>query len=198
MSWLFINVAANVSENVVQNLCTNNWNTLGDTNACRARFMYQDIYRYTLRDIYKLSLTNLLHSQHKCPIAIECGLWSSIVYHGNSSEKYLVVLKKTHLLNYYRPLNFVIYSQQSYTAYRSQSYSYCCSGYGTSTCHGKNPSSLQAHKLIIFVYISALCSGITSCPNGGTCTAPNTCVCQAGWSGPTCTTGTNKWLHKTI
>jgi len=37
--------------------------------------------------------------------------------------------------------------------------------------------------------ISALCWGSTSCPNGGTCRAPNSCDCETGWSGSRCTTG---------
>ena len=39
----------------------------------------------------------------------------------------------------------------------------------------------------------ALCFGNASCANGGTCTAPNTCVCTSGWSDCRCTTGTKYW-----
>ena len=34
---------------------------------------------------------------------------------------------------------------------------------------------------------TAICS--QSCANGGTCTAPNTCNCLAGWTGQYCTNG---------
>ena len=34
---------------------------------------------------------------------------------------------------------------------------------------------------------SAVCT--PSCENGGTCTSPNTCTCQNGWSGDSCTNG---------
>ena len=33
----------------------------------------------------------------------------------------------------------------------------------------------------------AICN--SSCANGGTCIAPNTCNCLAGWTGQYCTNG---------
>lgn len=38
-----------------------------------------------------------------------------------------------------------------------------------------------------FKKIAAICS--FNCYNGGICTAPNTCLCAPGWTGPTCTVG---------
>lgn len=35
--------------------------------------------------------------------------------------------------------------------------------------------------------IAAVCS--SNCYNGGICTAPNTCLCAPGWTGPTCAIG---------
>ena len=52
--------------------------------------------------------------------------------------------------------------------------------------------------LIILISISALCLGATFCPNGGTCTAPNICVCTAGWSGTRCTSGTKSNFTKLL
>ncbi|VDI41566.1 Hypothetical predicted protein, partial [Mytilus galloprovincialis] len=34
--------------------------------------------------------------------------------------------------------------------------------------------------------ITALCYGSTSCPNGGTCSSPNTCSCRPGFVGSRC------------
>ncbi|CAF4375127.1 unnamed protein product, partial [Adineta steineri] len=34
---------------------------------------------------------------------------------------------------------------------------------------------------------TAVCTN--GCDNGGTCTAPDTCICATGWSGATCTIG---------
>ena len=95
-----------------------------------------------------------------------------------------------------------------------RSYSACCSGYGTSSCHGMNVSGSVHFNIyyidMICIYqwmhlamlaltlnisiplFSALCWGSTTCPNGGICTAPNTCVCRAGWTGSRCTTGTGR------
>ena len=39
--------------------------------------------------------------------------------------------------------------------------------------------------------VLAVCS--SGCYNGGMCTAPNTCMCTSGWTGPTCTTGNNNY-----
>ncbi|CAC5419922.1 Fibrillin-1 [Mytilus coruscus] len=36
------------------------------------------------------------------------------------------------------------------------------------------------------VFFTAICYGSTSCPNGGTCSLPNTCVCAPGFGGPQC------------
>jgi len=48
---------------------------------------------------------------------------------------------------------------------------------------------------LCYTFVSALCFGVTYCPNGGTCTAPNTCHCGAGWSGSRCTTGILQNCH---
>ena len=47
---------------------------------------------------------------------------------------------------------FSICSSEAYTAYRQQSYSTCCSGYGGSSCHGMNvqqQSLIEQYSLLI-------------------------------------------------
>ena len=36
------------------------------------------------------------------------------------------------------------------------------------------------------IAVAALCYGKTSCPNGGTCMAPDNCQCKGGFSGQRC------------
>ncbi|CAG2256353.1 FBLN1_2 [Mytilus edulis] len=55
------------------------------------------------------------------------------------------------------------------TTYYSTCYnSFCCSGFTGSSCS------------------QAICNGITSCPNGGTCSSPNACLCAPGFGGSQC------------
>ncbi|CAC5355720.1 unnamed protein product [Mytilus coruscus] len=56
----------------------------------------------------------------------------------------------------------------STTDYRTCYNSFCCSGYTGSSCS------------------QAICYGTTSCPNGGTCSSPNACVCAPGFGGSQC------------
>ena len=44
---------------------------------------------------------------------------------------------------------------------------------------------------LLYVYCAAVCT--SSCQNGGTCTAPNTCTCDVGYTGMQCETGTHKF-----
>ena len=46
-----------------------------------------------------------------------------------------------------------------------------------------------ANKLLYYFYnnFPAICS--PQCANGGTCTKPNTCSCNSGWTGSTCNKG---------
>lgn len=37
-----------------------------------------------------------------------------------------------------------------------------------------------------YLFWTAICYGSTSCPNGGTCSLPNKCVCAPGFGGPQC------------
>ncbi|WAR20759.1 WIF1-like protein, partial [Mya arenaria] len=60
------------------------------------------------------------------------------------------------------------YRSISYTCYKDCSRSVCCTGYTGRLC------------------TQATCFGSTSCPNGGTCIAPNTCICRTGYSGTNC------------
>ena len=39
----------------------------------------------------------------------------------------------------------------------------------------------------LLIYCTALC--VSTCQNGGTCTAPDTCTCDVGWTGVQCETG---------
>ena len=43
--------------------------------------------------------------------------------------------------------------------------------------------------LIKFKYILFIAFCSQRCYNGGTCTAPNNCTCQSGWTGHDCTLG---------
>ncbi|CAC5355721.1 unnamed protein product [Mytilus coruscus] len=54
------------------------------------------------------------------------------------------------------------------TYYRKCYTSHCCSGYTGSSCS------------------QAICYGSTSCPNGGTCSLPDTCLCASGFDGLQC------------
>ncbi|CAC5419913.1 Fibrillin-1,Fibulin-1,Fibulin-5,Fibrillin-2,Latent-transforming growth factor beta-binding protein 4 [Mytilus coruscus] len=64
---------------------------------------------------------------------------------------------------------FNLYRTRSSTTYYGTCYnSFCCSGYTGSSCS------------------QAICNGITSCPNGGTCASPNACVCAPGFGGSQC------------
>ena len=45
------------------------------------------------------------------------------------------------------------------------------------------------YKQYYYIHTSAVCS--PACVNGGTCTAPNRCSCQTGWTGSNCATGKN-------
>ncbi|XP_052081717.1 uncharacterized protein LOC127719541 isoform X3 [Mytilus californianus] len=60
------------------------------------------------------------------------------------------------------------YRSAAKTYYRRCYTSHCCSGYTGSSCS------------------QAICYGSTSCPNGGSCSLPNTCVCAPGFGGPQC------------
>ena len=44
---------------------------------------------------------------------------------------------------------------------------------------------------VIFSFIAYLSAAVctSSCQNGGTCTAPDTCTCDVGWMGAQCETG---------
>ena len=63
-------------------------------------------------------------------------------------------------------------------------------------CHSAFVSSVQIGVLflnhIINFRLSAFCSN--ACQNGGTCTAPDTCACDVGWTGMQCDTGEMKLL----
>ncbi|XP_052804698.1 delta-like protein B [Mya arenaria] len=54
------------------------------------------------------------------------------------------------------------------TCYKLCNRSECCTGYQGSTCD------------------QPICFGSISCPNGGTCRAPDTCSCRTGFSGTKC------------
>ncbi|WAR20757.1 hypothetical protein MAR_014731, partial [Mya arenaria] len=60
------------------------------------------------------------------------------------------------------------YRSRPSTCYKQCSRSVCCTGY-------QGPSCSQP-----------ICFGSTSCPNGGTCRAPNACICRTGYSGTNC------------
>lgn len=40
--------------------------------------------------------------------------------------------------------------------------------------------------VLLQCYVSALCYGMTTCPNGGTCLTPDKCRCATGFTGPVC------------
>ena len=55
------------------------------------------------------------------------------------------------------------------------------------TCTNPIPGAQLYSASLLYVYCTAICA--SSCQNGGTCTAPNTCTCDVGWTGMQCETG---------
>ena len=50
----------------------------------------------------------------------------------------------------------------------------------------QSDNEITVCSIIILMRFSAICA--SSCQNGGTCTAPNTCTCTSSWTGGMCTT----------
>ncbi len=63
----------------------------------------------------------------------------------------------------------------------------CCDGWTGSECLTRLLAKIKRIKSHIFSL--AICIG--SCSGNGNCTAANTCVCNAGWTGASCAQGFN-------
>ena len=64
----------------------------------------------------------------------------------------------------------------------------CCSGYsGSPSTNCQRKSNRVYYSGYSCCAPIAICS--QSCANGGTCDAPDTCNCLAGWTGQYCTNG---------
>ena len=65
------------------------------------------------------------------------------------------------------------------------------------TADGLDQHVLQVVKYmsIFIIYYTAICNN--GCTNG-VCTSPNSCTCNSGWTGPTCSTGMNVFIDQLV
>ncbi|XP_052806262.1 notch homolog 2 N-terminal-like protein B [Mya arenaria] len=104
-----------------------------------------------------------------CSVGI---LYLSVCDGGYCTQYYSNSETCSHLVHYYTTCGWWSrcgrYRLTSYGCYKQRSRRVCCTGYQGQDCS------------------QPICFGSTSCPNGGTCRAPDTCSCRAGFSGKKC------------
>ena len=66
-------------------------------------------------------------------------------------------------------------------------------GYEGDLCQtGEFHNSFSMYNKICFCFSLAVCD--SGCQNGGTCSSPNTCVCDTGYEGDYCQTGVLRFV----